>query len=259
MNWNLFIISVLAFILFALLSSNSSGRANFSSNGNTRAPCETGQTCQSCHLGGFFAPVTEDFKLIDPFTENEVFSYTPGKLYNAELKINASGFPNAYGFQATVLDTNNTEAGEWMNFPNNIQLSEADINCSSGTRNYIEHNAPFFLSTFRLDWQAPLCDIGPITFYYIGNAVNNDGSVSGDNAGNGGSTTYEAFLPGVVVIDSSEIPSGTYLSESGIIISGLVADSAVITLGGPDSININSPFTFNQGSELLITNQNCLE
>ena len=239
--------------------SNSSGRANFSNTGNTGAPCEGGQVCQSCHLGGFYAPVTEDFRLIDPLTQLVVSEYIPGKLYNVEIEIMASGFPSAYGFQATVLDTNHVVAGSWTNIPSNIQISEANVSCGEGNRKYIEHTTPFFLSTFQLDWQAPTCNIGPITFYYIGNAVNNDMSTSGDTGGTGNSTTFNGFLPQTLVLDSTEIPGGYYLAQEYVSITGAFQDSALVVLGTLDSILFYQETEVLQGVDLSIFMENCLE
>ena len=251
-----FIFLVILFTVIFL--SNSGGRANMSDAGNTGAPCEDGQTCGSCHLGGIYGPVTEEFKLIDPFTSLEVNNYQPGKTYNVEVTVIPSLNAPRYGFQATALDTNNLDAGTWMNPSNVVQIAQANVSCGTGTRTYIEHLIPNFTKTFRVDWQAPTCDIGDVTFYYIGNAVNNNQENSFDVAGPGSSTVYPPMVPQLIVIDSSNIPSGIFIASSGISITGAVIDSNEITLAASDSLLINDTLNVLRGSLLIMQNDTCI-
>lgn len=245
--------------MISILLANSDGRANNSDAGNTGAPCEDGLVCSSCHFGGGLGPTTEEFKLIDPITSQEVFNYAPGKLYNAEIKVVPIGVFSRYGFQATALDTSNLEAGTWTNESSSVQISEAGILCGSGRRTYVEHTAPFFLSTFKIDWLAPNCDIGPVTFYFIGNAVNNDSSTSGDRGGSGSSTTYSAQYPQIIAIDSSDIPPGAYLSGGYISIKGNIINNNQVILGAVDSTVVIGDFEVSLGSEYINYTDNCIE
>ena len=244
---------------FIIALANAGGRATVSDAGNTGAPCEDGLVCGNCHLGGPYGPVNQTFRLIDPLTDQEQTTYAPGKRYNVEITVVPSLNASRYGFQATVLDTANTDAGTWMNPANSVQIATATVFCGPpSTRTYIEHVLPNFTRTFRIDWEAPGCDIGDITFYYISNAVNNDSSTSGDVASNPGSTTISFDRPEQITIDSSSIPGGNYIAGGQILVAGSVMDSNIVLLAAPDSIRVMDTLTIVQGSELTVLNADCL-
>lgn len=252
-NWLLF--CGLALIMISL--ANSGGRANTSDAGNTGAPCEDGVTCGNCHFGGPYGPVDQSFKLIDPITQQEQISYAPGKLYNVEITVEPALNASRYGFQATALDTANRNAGTWLNPANSVQISSALIFCEPGSRTYIEHVLPNFIRTFRIDWEAPSCAIGDITFYYVSNAVNNDGSTSGDVASLPKTTVIPANLPDQLSIDSSSIPSGNFIAGQSISITGGIRDSNMVTLAAPDSILVSDTLKIMLGSRMTVLNTNC--
>lgn len=243
--------------------SNSGGRGNVASAGNTGAPCEDELVCRNCHLGGSFGSTTEEFKLIDPMSGLEATSYQPGKLYNAEVKVNTTnGGASAYGFQATSLDSAHTDVGTWLNPSNAVQISTADIQCDnapSSLRTYIEHVTAVPISRFRVDWQAPHCDEGEISFYFIGNAVNNNGSASGDVGGTGSSRSYNSTIEEVITLDQSITSDKTIIASAYInLLSVISADSDVI-LTASDSINILPQMEISTGSTLCILQNTCLE
>ncbi len=244
--------------------ANSGGRATISSAGNTGAPCEDGLICRSCHLGGAFGPTTEEFKLLDPSSGIEVMSYAPGRRYNAEITVstNIPGGASAYGFQATALDNEFKNAGYWTNPSNAVQIGTADIQCNdeaSETRTYIEHTGAVPIRTFRVDWQAPSCDIGDISFYYIGNAVNRNSSTSGDVGGTGSSRIYPSDLESMISIDQPIITSGIYIADEQIKISSNISDNSEVILAASDAIILLPDMQLSVGSTLCIINDNCLE
>ena len=231
---------VLLIIYVSMNSFNSMGRAEVADSGNTGAPGEDGLVCANCHLGGPYGPVTESIKLIDVLTNLEQTSYTPGKTYRVEITVEPTINAARYGFQATVLDQDTLDVGVWMNPSNVVQIDTAFVSTGTGKRAYIEHHIPGFVPTFQIDWQAPLCDIGPVTFYFIGNAVNNDMSTSGDVGSIGSFQSFPSFLPSVVTIDSSAIPGGTYLASDSILISGGILSTAEVTLGSSEGAIVSS-------------------
>lgn len=236
------------------------GRANVNSAANTGAPCEDGTICRDCHLGGNFGPISESVTLVDQITGLESTDYVPGMRYDVTISVIPTRSSSRYGFQATVLDTNHLEAGTWMNPSNSVQISTANIDCHSGTRTYVEHALPNFTRNFRMEWQAPSCDIGPITFYTIGNAVNFDQSTSGDFGGTGNSHTYLAgLLPNMVAVDSSNIPSGSYLAEQEITLTGAIVDSNKVLTGANQQTILIPTFEVEEGAELTTYNTDCIE
>lgn len=244
--------------------SSSGGRANIASDGNTGAPCEDGLVCGDCHLGGTFGPTTEEFKLIDPISGIEVNRYQPDKLYNVEVTVLTAipGGASSYGFQATALDTDNNDVGSWLNPSNAVQISSADIQCDgeqSSLRTYVEHVAAVPLNTFNVDWKAPSCDIGDISFYYIGNAVNRDGSTSGDVGGTGSSRTYSSSAEEVITIDESISSDTSLLANAYINISSMISNNSNVVLSASDSVNFFPNLEVSSGSTLCIIQNSCPE
>ncbi len=254
---------LLLLLLSLILMSNSGGRGNVASAGNTGAPCEDGLVCRNCHLGGSFGLTTEEFKLIDPMSGLEVTSYQPGKLYNAEVKVNTTnGGASAYGFQATSLDTAHKDVGTWLNPSNAVQINTADIQCEGephSLRTYIEHVAAVPISRFRVDWQAPPCDEGEISFYFIGNAVNNNGSTSGDVGGTGSSRSYNSSIEEVITLDQPIATDTSIMASAYINLSSVISDDSDVILTASDSINILPQMEISAGSTLCIFHNTCLE
>lgn len=140
------------------------------------APGESGVTCGTCHSNpGAFGFVNIDISMYTA-NGNEVTSYVPGNSYNVTVTVIPEvGAPAGHGFQAVALDVNNDNAGEFIS--ENDIIGIRTIN----QRLYAEHNMPSPARAFTIRWEAPLNDIGDVTFYASGNAVNGDGTSNGDS------------------------------------------------------------------------------
>ena len=257
---------ITTFILFfsgILLVSYSDGPTNRTSQGFTGAPCEDGLVCNDCHQSSQFVSTSEEFKLIDPNSDLEVHSYEPGKLYNVEVKISTTnGGASAYGFQATALDSAYKDIGTWLNPSNAVQISTAEIQCEgeqSNSRTYIEHKAPVPISTFKIDWKAPSCDIGHVLFYFIGNAVNNNGNQLGDVGGTGSSRTYSSSAQEIIIIDEPISSDTSLLANAYINISSTILNNSEVILSASESINIFPNLEVTTGSTLCIVQSSCPE
>ncbi len=158
-----------------LLTSSSNGRAFAANDGNTGAPGE-GQTCRSCHGGGFGTTVSITLKDSTGFP---VSDYVPGKVYDVDVSINTTGTAQRYGFQMVTLTGNSIPYNAWSQPSANTRIA------SAGQRDYAEHRGKSMTNSFSTKWTAPVAGTGDIVFYAGGAAVNNDGSTSGD----GGNTT----------------------------------------------------------------------
>jgi hypothetical protein len=77
-----------------------------------------------------------------------------------------------------ALQADESPATEWINLGPNIQSVQLE------NKKYLEHNSPSTLNKFMTSWIAPSDASGNITFYFAANAVNNNGSQSGDGGTN---------------------------------------------------------------------------
>ncbi|GAB5539915.1 MAG: hypothetical protein Salg2KO_20180 [Salibacteraceae bacterium] len=158
-----------------ILQSNAGGPA---SNGNraTGAPGDGSSTCQTCHSGGSFGTVSIDFELLDS-SSNDTDTYIPGATYEIKVAVTASmGTPNGYGFQMICLDKEQNAYDGWSNNSANSQLSTAN------GRAYVEHDGISDTNVFTVEWTAPDSSAGDVRFYIGANAVNGNGTNSGDQA-----------------------------------------------------------------------------
>lgn len=163
---------VTAFCTFLLLS-NSGGTGATQQTDRTGSPLSPG-ICSECHGGGSFAPSVEARLLKNNAV---VTQYTPGEDYTFRLTITATnGTPARYGFMAVALRSNNTNAGTWDSPPAGTRT------ITINGREYFEQSSPRTANSFDIKWKAPAAGSGLVRFYAAGNAVNGNGSTSGDAA-----------------------------------------------------------------------------
>lgn len=173
------------FVLFGafLLLSHSSGRATNFNEGNTGAPNDNAtnnRTCQTCHNSGSFT-VTPELLITDQGGNEISGNYLPGETYNVKLTVNSTGSPAGYGFQLVALNApanmDGTPVNTWA-----LPTGSAGIQLATPAngRQYAEHDAINTSNEFLLEWTAP--SSGDVTFYYGGNAVDENGQNGGDNA-----------------------------------------------------------------------------
>lgn len=140
------------------------------------APGELGATCGTCHKNpGSYGFVSIDIEMFRP-NGTAVNTYIPGNNYDIVITVNPEvGTPAAYGFQALALDAANNNAGTFTSENTGIDIETIN------NRLYAEHNTPSPTNIFTIRWQAPPTSTGIVTFYASGNAVNGDGTSSGDS------------------------------------------------------------------------------
>ena len=155
-----------------LFLGNSGGAGAVQGVDRTGSPVGSGN-CGTCHGGGDFAATLTAQLLKDgaPITE-----YEPGEDYTFRLTINTSNSPERYGFQAVALQgAQNANAGAWDSPPSGFRLTNIS------NRQYVEHNSTRTSNVLEIKWEAPAAGAGPVRFYAAGNAVNFNGSTSGDS------------------------------------------------------------------------------
>lgn len=230
MNIRLFTSSVILGLVLLLSMGNKNGRASSANRGNTGAPGDEtslGQpkTCMNCHNQG---PITASLAITVLDNNNQpVTQYQPGQQYTASVKITGNGTTiQGYGFQMIALrDAGNTDLDGFTDVnPNNYKIASI-----SNGRTYAEHDNISGSNTFNVKWKAPAAGTGSVTFYAAGNAVNGNGTTSGDGAGFSNLKLTEAssvataepdeLLPirifpnpmtGDVQLDAGALTSGTY-------------------------------------------------
>jgi len=172
---------VFALILLAIVCmASADGVAEDQNRDRTGSP-DGSNTCGQCHTGGGFSP-TITISLENSLSET-VSSVTPGETYEMNVSIeNFFPFPDVYGFQATALMEDLSNAGFFSNPASNVQLENVDNDFVSD-RHVVEHNSPSFIGNFSVDWTAPL-EGDSVYFYAAGVTANGNGEPEGDNGGN---------------------------------------------------------------------------
>jgi len=176
---------LMAGIFFLSLSSGSPHKNSGSApTGRTGAPNET--TCGSCHTGGSYAG-----SIVFKLGAESATEYESGKTYTITF---TSDFNSPrFGFSITALDSNNVKAGDFSLVNTaNTALGTANNRQYVGQRNASENK------TWTFEWKAPEADAGDITFYYVINAANNNGSTSGDYVETGTTTIKPAAASSIV-------------------------------------------------------------
>ena len=247
-------------LLGITLMSYENGPANRTGNGYTGAPGENGTVCANCHLFGAYSEPQTVLTLKDAITGVIQQSYKPGREYNVSLQVNSFKIGNGsnprYGMQITALDESNMDIGLWSVPSNNAQISYAEVSNTTQLRAYLEHNMPSFTKTFSARWKAPLCSTDTITFYHIGNAVNFDGSQSGDRGGNGDSTKLFPDLETYLAFSQQDTLSGTYYAHDSISISSIIQDSVDVFLFS-DEITLRDSFEVESLSMFQVLTDTC--
>ena len=169
----------ICFLSLALLS-NSGGRANASSGnpGATGAPGDGNTTCGSsgCHNSGSFT-VEQLIELINADGQ-VVEQYAPNTEYTVRVTNTSDGNPSAYGFQmVSLLESDDSAYNAWG-------TEGAGVRKVAGSNgiDYAEHMNPSTSGVFEIMWTAPPKESGGVVFYTSGNAVNGNGSPSGDGS-----------------------------------------------------------------------------
>ena len=140
-------------------------------NGRTGAPFDG--SCSGCHAGGAQNGTIEISGVPD-----EIML---GTTYPLEVKLAiTSGTASRGGFQLVAVDQNNANAGSFSNLGGNTGTN------SSGGRTYFEHSGAKNFGdndelAYESDWTAPEgMGVSEVTFYYVANFADGNGSTSGD-------------------------------------------------------------------------------
>lgn len=179
-------IGLLAASVFTLtLMSHHNGVAEQQNKDRTGAPGSQ-QVCTACHSSGSYT-VTPSIAVY-PFegADTPVQTFMPNTEYYVEFTVGASDAPAGYGFQATAVFANGSNAGTFVGCTDNAQLE--DVN----GRHIVEQNDISPTNKFGLFWGAPDGGEGAVTFYASMLAANGAYGNSGDSYGGTSVTLEEA-------------------------------------------------------------------
>ncbi len=146
--------------------------------GRTGSSGSGGATCRSCHGNNVGGGSVQIVGVPDKYQANAIYDITVRVADSAKL---------GAGFQLSVEDASGLPAGTLSIIDAvNTQLNTDDpawVNHRlAGVNNSVANWAASGNSVdYLVRWQAPSSDIGPITFWAIGNAINNNFNSSGDN------------------------------------------------------------------------------
>ena len=172
--------------VFALtLMSHHNGVAEQQNKDRTGAPGSQ-QVCTACHSGGSYTVTPSIAVYPFPGADTPVQTFMPNTEYYVEFTVGASGAPAGYGFQATAVFGNGSNAGTFIDCTSNAQLE--DVN----GRHIVEQNDLSPSNTFGLYWGAPDGGEGSVTFYASMLACNGANGNSGDSFGGTSLTLDEA-------------------------------------------------------------------
>lgn len=151
--------------------------------GNSNDPPGNGSCAKTgCHSdNGLQSGTGKVFVTIGPDAANQspisASTYTPGTTYTMQVDIqNTTGV--VFGFQMIGLDNSNAQAGTFT-VTNSTNTSLLTLGGSG--KSYIGHKTSNATKTWTFQWTAPSSNVGPVTFFAIGNAANGNGNRSGDN------------------------------------------------------------------------------
>lgn len=192
----------------------------------TKAPGESGLDCGACHSGANFNP-TINLQVKDT-SGNTVSQYQSGDLYQMVISVTGENNAKSYGFQMVALsDFDNKDQGRWSNLGVNVKTQ------TMLQRKYILQSNPRPDGIFTTMWQAPPTDLGSVSFYFSGLAVNLNGSNTGDSPvsnkltlpSNGISSSHDVEAPNVRIYPNPATNKVYFQSENDLQILEIIHGS----------------------------------
>lgn len=190
---------VVAGTLFMLLS-NATGVPQAVS----KAPGESNHnSCGTCHSPGNNFNPEINLVLLDQ-DSNAVSQYIPGQVYTAAVTVSGTNSPRGFGFQMTCLDSITlSDQGVWSDFGDRVR--QINLRPLGNNRRYVTQSGVSSTGIFTMKWTAPMEDIGPVTFYYTGLAVNLNRTTTGDDNVFDSKTFYPAGSSSVSTVSSPSV------------------------------------------------------
>jgi hypothetical protein len=198
-------LQITAFLAFAFIASFSlmshhNGVAEEQNKDRTGAPGSV-QPCTHCHTPVTGANTLSNIVVIDD-TGVEVDEYIPGNDYLVSFIVTDDNAA-AYGFQATAVHGDGSNAGAFSDPGTNVQLE--DVN----GRHIVEQSDPLVNGVFTANWSAPETGAGDVAFYMAGMAVNLAYGNNGDSHHATAHSLTEGIEDNVGELDVIQLPKVT--------------------------------------------------
>ncbi len=143
--------------------------------GVTGSTASNGNNCTICHSGA-----TGGLGSVQILGAPAMYQFD--QLYNLTVRISDPVQVGA-GFQLSVEDVAGTHVGTLIaSDAVNTQLNGGDDNFINHTDTGVDNSVANWngFAEYNLGWQSPASDVGPITFWAAGNAINNNSINTGD-------------------------------------------------------------------------------
>lgn len=163
--------------LTVLLSAAVEGRRSGAPAGFNGSLASHGQTCSACH-----SPGSGGSGMVEIL--GAPAQYVPNQTYDITVRISDAAQEGA-GFELSVEDSVGQRAGD-------LSPDGSLTKFAGNNRNWVTHTSAGVEASitawsdnggsyaFTVPWTAPPSNVGPIVFYAVGNAINNDGDTDGD-------------------------------------------------------------------------------
>ncbi len=170
------ITAAMAALSATLIAAEAQGFSSGPPSGLTGSPGD-GITCAVCHGNAVGSGSVQIL--------GAPSSYSPNETYTLTIRV-SDPMQVGGGFQITVEDTLLNKVGMLLvSDAVNTQYSGGDVFWINHTLDGVNDSVTNWgalgnAAEYEVQWQAPASDIGPITFYAAGNAVNRDFDLTGD-------------------------------------------------------------------------------
>ena len=170
MKNTIFAMSAVSLLALILLSS-SDGVAEVQNQDRTGAP-GSAQSCIQCHNQPGSMTATSSMTITN-IIGDEVLTYLAGETYEVSFNV-TSNTAVGYGFQATSIFPDGSNAGEFTNPGTSVQIESVE------SRHIVEQSTPNSTGIFTTTWIAPETGSGDVDFYMSGLASNLQNQTFGD-------------------------------------------------------------------------------
>lgn len=168
----------LCLVVFCFLSSVVQASRHSVLPGRTGGPANGGANCRSCHGNNVGSGSVEILGAPTSYRANEVYDLVvrvsdPDKA-GAGFQISVEDSLGNHIGTLSVLDAVNTT----LNGDDPVYLNHTSSGVDASVTGWVSNGNS---ASFPVRWTAPSTDMGTVTFYAAGNAINNNSSAGGDN------------------------------------------------------------------------------
>lgn len=181
MTKNHLVLLVAGISTYAIITGWASGPAHLGAILNGTPGVSSAGTCSGCHTGGSGTTVINELRFTDDATGMVINDgrYRPGHTYSVVIRASGTGGQDFYGFQVTVRNDANANAGTLIATQQGTGVATAEgFNVIEHVTRLTAASAGTYTPAFK--WVAPAAGTGRVTVQAILNAVNGNSTTSGD-------------------------------------------------------------------------------